>query len=255
MKKLTFMLAAMLLCSVALQARNAEETALWEQANKSYMEGNWETALQEYAAISDKGAESADLYYNIGNCYYKLGNLGKSILYYNKALKLAPSDQDIRHNLEVANARTTNKINAVPQFFLNRWAAAFRGAVSSNGWAQISLAAFALTLALTLIFLLSRTATVRKVTFSGGIVFLLLFVISTVNAASQKRQQTRSGDAIVMQNAVPVKSSPDREGKDLFVLNEGAKVTVTDKLGGWSQVEIASGNKGWIENRNIESVD
>lgn len=230
----------------------AEVAKLWESAGQSYAEGDYKKALELYTRLEKEAGISASLYYNIGNSYFKENNLAKSILYYNKALKIDPTNSDIQHNLLVANALTTNKIKEVPKFFLVRWIETVRNLLSSNGWAQISIVTFAIFLSMAVAFLLSRKASRRKHSFTIGLIAFIVTILTSIAAASQEQAQTDNTKAIVMNNAVAVKSSPDDAGKDIFVLNEGVKVTISESIGKWSKITIASGDSGWLESKNIE---
>ncbi len=227
---------------------------LWEQANAAYGAGDYAEAADLYRAILDKDLHSAALYYNLANALFKKGELGRAILYYNRALRLAPSDEDIRHNLEYAERMTKDNIESVPEFFLNSWLRTLRGSLSCTAWTALSLAMFAAMLALGSVYLLSQRIAARKAGFYGMLAALTLFVATSLFAWSERRAILDRDEAVVMGSAVSVKSSPDRSATDLFVLHEGTKVTVGATLDGWAEVRIADGNKGWIEIGRIERI-
>lgn len=227
---------------------------LWDAANAAYGEGDYDRAAELYEAILDKDLHSAALYYNLANALFKHGELGRAILYYNRALRLAPSDEDIRHNLEYAERMTKDNIEAVPEFFLNSWLRALRGSMGCTAWTLLSLAMFAAMCALGLVYLLSQRLSARKAGFYGMLAALTLFVATTLFALSGRRAALDRDEAIVMGSAVSVKSSPDRSATDLFVLHEGTRVTVGATLDGWAEIRIADGNKGWIEIGRIERI-
>ena len=257
MKQIAYLLAfAFLAVSFRGSAAVADTSLLgqWNRANDYYTAGEYARAVEGYRALEKAGYESAKLYYNLGNAYYKMDSQGRAILNYNKALKLAPGDEDIRHNLEVANARTVNRIDAIPDFILVRWFKNLRQTFDSNTWAVFSLVLFGLALSMTVLYLLSASVVRRKVGFTLGVVALALFVYTLANSVAQKRSKTGSGEAIVLSSAAAVKSSPDTGGKDVFILNEGAKVEVLSSIGPWSEIVIASGNKGWIETGAIARI-
>ena len=257
MRQLTYLLFFSLFIVSFQTYGSVSDTTLmnrWNQANDYYTAGDYAAAVKGYQALEKDGYESAKLYYNLGNAYYKLDSLGRAILNYNKALKLSPGDEDIRHNLEVANARTVNRINSIPDFILVRWFKNFRQLFDSNSWAVFSLIFFGLSLGMTVLYLLSASVLRRKIGFTLGVVSMVLFVYTLTNSVIQKRSKTESGEAIVLSSAAAVKSSPDSGGKDVFILNEGAKVEVLSSLGPWSEIVIASGNKGWIETSAIAKI-
>ena len=226
----------------------------WEAGNKAYIEGNYDKAIEEYTAILDGGEYSMKLYYNLANAYFKTGAIGKSILYYNKALRIAPSQEDIRHNLAIAEAQTKDRIAVIPEFFLNRWLRTVRNSMSCTAWSVMSLAAFGLLLAFALLFLLASRLRWRKAGFYGALCALLLFVAMTSFAVSARNDMLLHEEAIVMGSAISVKSSPDRSATDLFVLHEGTKVKLLSEVDEWCEVVIADGKKGWTLKSNIEEI-
>lgn len=227
---------------------------LWESANAAYVAGDYDRAVGDYTRILDGGLHSAALYYNLANALFKRGELGRAILYYNRALRLSPSDEDIRHNLEYAERMTKDNIEAVPEFFLVTWLRSVRSSLSCSAWTVLSLAAFAALLALGLLYMLSQRLAARKAGFYGMAVALLFFVVTSLFAWGGRRDILDRSEAVVMGSSVPVKSSPDRSATDLFVLHEGTKVTIGDTLEGWAEIRIADGNKGWIELGRIERI-
>ena len=253
MKKILIYAALLFL---AVVAKGAESTSLerWEAGNKSYIEGNYEKAVEEYRAIYDGGEYSMKLCYNLANAYFKAGEVANAILFYNRALQLAPANEDIRHNLALAEAQTKDRIAVVPEFFLNRWLRTMANSMSCMAWSVLSLAILAVLIAFTLIFLLASAIRVRKAGFYGALVSLLLFVATTSFALAVRSDMLSRENAIVMSSAISVKSSPDNSATDLFVLHEGTKVKVLSKVDNWCEVVIADGKKGWVLNSNIENI-
>ena len=242
--------------SVAEQAVAVEfdNMTLWERGNQAYIDGDYAAAVTAYQAIENRGYSSARLCYNMGNAYYKQGQIGRAILYYNRALVISPSMDDARHNLEIAEAQTKDNIAVVPEFFLNRYMRTLRSAISCSAWSAMSVAFFGVMLLFLLIFLLGSRIKVRKVGFYGAVVSLLLFVVVTIFGVSARNSIIDRPAAIVMSSAISVKSSPDRAATDLFVLHEGTKVEVSSEVDGWSEITIADGKKGWTESAHLERI-
>ena len=242
--------------SVAEQAVAVEfdNMTLWEKGNQAYIDGDYAAAVTAYQAIENRGYSSSRLYYNMGNAYYKQGQIGRAILYYNRALVVSPSMDDARHNLEIAEAQTKDNIAVVPEFFLNRYMRTLRSAISCSAWSAMSVAFFGVMLLFLLIFLLGSRIKVRKVGFYGAVVSLLLFVVVTIFGVSARNSIIDRPAAIVMSSAISVKSSPDRAATDLFVLHEGTKVEVSSEVDGWSEITIADGKKGWTESAHLERI-
>lgn len=227
---------------------------MWEEANSAYMNGQFSEAAALYEQILGEGLFSAKLYYNLANAYFRSGANAKAILYYNRALRLAPNDDDIRHNLAIAESLTKDSIDEVPEFFLNTLMRKMRNSLDERTWTTLSLLLFAAALALGLMFLLATATPLRKGGFYGMAAALLLFAIATSFAIAQRNAQLDRKEAIVMSTAAPVKSSPDRSATDLFVLHEGTAVRVVGTLDRWSEVVIADGKKGWMESDKIELI-
>lgn len=232
----------------------AASTTRWEAGNKAYIEGNYEKAVEEYSAILNGGEYSMKLYYNLANAYFKLGEMGKAILYYNKALRIAPSQEDIRHNLALAEAQTKDRIVAIPEFFVNRWLRTVRNSMSCMAWSILSLVSLGVLLVCAIQFLLASRIRWRKAGFYGALCAFVLFVATTAFAVSSRNDMLSHNEAIVMGTAISVKSSPDRSATDLFVLHEGTKVKILTEVDEWVEVVIADGKKGWTERKNIEEI-
>jgi tetratricopeptide (TPR) repeat protein len=256
MKKISIYI--ILLCTALFASFEAKATpnALeqWEIGNKAYVDGRYSEAVEAYNSILESGKYSMKLYYNLANAYFKLGEMGKAILFYNKALRIAPSSEDVRHNLALAEAQTKDRIAVVPEFFLNRWLRTVRNSMSCMAWSVISLVLFGTMIAFALLFLLASRIRVRKSGFYGALCLFLLFVATTAFAVSSRNDILSHDEAIVMASAISVKSSPDRSATDIFVLHEGTKVRVVAELEEWCEVVIADGKKGWTERKNIESI-
>ena len=232
----------------------AASTTRWEAGNKAYIEGNYEKAVEEYSAILNGGEYSMKLYYNLANAYFKLGEMGKAILYYNKALRIAPSQEDIRHNLALAEAQTKDRIVAIPEFFVNRWLRTVRNSMSCMAWSILSLVSLGVLLVCAIQFHLASRIRLRKAGYYGALCAFVLFVATTAFAVSSRNDMLSHNEAIVMGTAISVKSSPDRSATDLFVLHEGTKVKILTEVDEWVEVVIADGKKGWTERKNIEEI-
>ncbi len=240
----------------ATAAEMAAETpdALWDEANTAYLNADYHTAIEVYERILAQGLVSAKLYYNIANAYFKEGNIGKSILFYNRALRLVPGSEDVRYNLAVAEAMTKDKIEEIPEFFAVAWMRSLRHTMGCTSWSILSLVLLAAMLGLLLLYLLAQRIGLRKAGFYGTLAAFVLFVLTTWFAVLERREMLRSDEAVVMVASSAVKSSPDHAATDLFMLHEGTKATVTAALDDWCEITLADGKKGWIECRKIEII-
>ena len=227
---------------------------IWEVANAAYNEGRFAAAAENYEAILAQGQHSAKVYFNLGNAYYKQERLGKAILNYHRALRLAPADEDIRHNLEYASSSTKDNIEQIPVFFLVEWVRAIGNLMGCNAWTILSLILLVASLAAALLYLLAERISLRKAGFYLMGVGALLCIISTSFAYNKRNELVGGKQAVIMSSAAPIKSSPDRAATDLFVLHEGTLLSIEERTNGWVEVRIADGRKGWIESSRIEQI-
>lgn len=229
--------------------------SLWSAGTEAYTAGQWKDAADSWQSICDLGIESADLYYNMGNAFFKMDDYAHAILYYERAKRLDPSNKDIEHNLAFANGFIQDKIEAVPEFFLSAWCRKVCWKLSEDAWAVLFLVFLAAVMACVLTFLLSARSSGRKTGFYGGIAMLLVAIICFSFALWQHRDAMKNESAIVTRAVSSVKSSPGSEAaKDLFVLHEGTKVRLIDEVGGWRNIELPDGRQGWISGSDIEVI-
>lgn len=243
------------LSATIFSAAPAQTDRVWEDANTAYMNNNYVEAIEGYESLISQGWESADLYINLGNAYYKRGMNGKAILNYNKALKLAPGSESAKFNLALANAGSVDKIEEIPVFFLKRWIAGIGTLFSGNGWAVMSLVWLALLSAFTVAYILGWSLGLRKIGFYGGLFSFILLAGSVYFASGLRSIALAPSEAIIMSEAIAVKSSPEAGSKDVFILHEGTKVKVLGTLGEFTDISIADGNRGWISSHAIELID
>lgn len=248
-------LALLMFCAPSAFAMDsASADSLWNAGIQAYSEGNAAGALEAWSGIESAGLESAELYANIGDAHFRLSSLGKAVLYYEKALKLDPSYQDARHNLEFANAQITDKVKDLPGFFLKNWTRGFANIFSADAWAVFSLVLLALALAAVIVFLLIRDIRWRKAGFASGITALVLFLICFGMMLSQRTLYLAEDEAVVVQPVCVAKSSPANDASNLFVLHEGTKVDVLERAGDWMEIQLSDGRKAWVEATEIEII-
>ena len=246
----------MALIPFAADAQNTDYMdSLWNAANQAYTEGRWSDAVADYNIISEAGMESAALYCNTGNAYYKDGNVPMAILYYERALKLDPSYEDARFNLELLNYSIQDRIDPVPEFILKTLARKVCYLADSDSWSVLFLVFLAVTLFLAIVFIRGARAGWRRAGFFGGIMTLLVAVMCLSFAIWQKQDYMKADEAIVMRPVTSVKSSPSGEAStDLFILHEGTKVKLIDRVGTWSNIELADGRQGWMLSSDFEII-
>ena len=229
--------------------------SLWNAANQAYAEGRWADAVSDYTMISDAGMESAPLYCNTADAWFKDGNVPMAILYYERALKLDPSYEDARFNLELLNSGIQDRIDPVPELILKTWTRKLCYLADSDSWAVMFLVFFGLTLFLVIVFARGREAAWRRTGFFGGIVTLIVAVMCLSFSIWQKKDYMKADEAVVMRPVTSVKSSPSGEAStDLFILHEGTKIRLMDQVGEWVNIELADGRQGWMPAADLEVI-
>jgi tetratricopeptide (TPR) repeat protein len=249
MKK-AFLAGVFTLFTVALLAQPASI----KEANASYAQKNYATAIQQYEAVLQSQGSSAELYYNLGNSYYRAGDVAQSILNYNRALLLKPNYDDAKFNLQIAQKKVVDNVDVTSVFFLKEWVNDFGDLMSSNGWAIFSVVLFILSLTAFLFFIFGRYRMLRKTTFNIALASLVIAFISLSYAIKQSNKIVNSSDGIIMVGSVTAKDSPSLSGKDMFVMHAGTKVTIRNNVSGWTEVELPDGNAGFIPATNIEKI-
>ena len=224
------------------------------EANKLYLSGHYENAVSVYEKITQEGLASPILYYNLGNAYFKLGNMPMAILYYEKAQKLAPADADIAHNIRLANTRIVDKIESVPVLFYVRWWNSALNILSPDTFAKVSLGLLSFFWILLACYFLVRRRGLRITAFYFAMLFGIAAIFGMVLASQSHHNALNPDEAIVMEPSAGVKGSPDEKSVDLIVIHEGTKVKVLDRIGDWKEIRIANGNSGWIQTKAIREI-
>lgn len=247
-------LLAGLLVTSAMQLKADDKLEIIRQATLEYSSGYYDHALELYLSIADQGYASPELYYNIGNAYFKLNRIPEAVLYYERAYKLAPRDENIRFNLELARTRTIDKIESVPVMFYVRWYQSLVSFFDADGWGTVSLVLFISSLLLLAIFLLTPRRWLRVLTFYSALILIFISISTFALGYLQHRERVNRTEAIVFDPSVTVKSSPSDASIDLFVIHEGTKVKITDQVGEWFEIRIASGSMGWVRAASVEKI-
>lgn len=244
-----------ILCTLAFASMYAQLPAeVFARANKAYAAEQYQEALTDYLSLVDQGMESADLYYNLGNAYYRTGELAQAILYYERAAQLRPGDKEIAENIAFCYSRTEDKIDAMPSFFLVRWWQSVVGAFSVRGWMWVLIAFSAALVALGACFFLSHDYALRKNSLMATLVTLVLWLVVLVATINASYRANHSNTAIVTAPLSVVKSSPNESSVDKFLLHEGTKVRLLDEMDSWVKIGIADGNKGWMPISDITII-
>lgn len=250
--KFTLLPFVVFLFSCTLSAQDI--FSLVEKGNQHYINEEFETAIQIYESVLDSGYEAAELYFNLGNAYFKSHKLTPAILNYERAALLSPNDDDIAYNLELARTYVTDNIDVLPQFFLKQWYTGLVRLLNTNRWAWISIIAFILFLLLFSVYLFNHGYRAKRVAFWFSLLLLFISVLTFVFSYQHHKMTTNHETAIVFSPSVMVKSSPDESGTDLFLIHEGTKVFIEDTLGIWTEIKLEDGNKGWLYTSDIEKI-
>ena len=251
----TVIVALLALPVSASAAQDSHADSLWTAGTAAYADGDWDGAVGAWTSVEALGLEAPELYYNIGNAYFKDSDYAHAILYYERALKLDPSYSDARFNLEFAQGFIQDRIESVPEFFLKTWTRKLSYLMSSDSWAALFFVFMAVCLACALLFVLGRAAGRRRAGFFCGIAALVLALACLGFSASQKSDWYKADSAVVTVPVSSVKSSPGAgSAKDLFILHEGTKVRLLDSVGEWDNVELSDGRQGWIKASDMEII-
>lgn len=225
-----------------------------QNADDEYAKGNYQQAIKDYQEILKTGV-SSEIYYNLGNAYYRTDNITQALLAYERALQLSPGDNDIRFNLQYARSKTIDKITPETEMFFVTWYNSLVNFTSVDRWANTAIVSIVMALLLILVFLFAPQMWARKSGFYGSAVFLLLFAFANLFAFQQKHELETKQGAIVIAPTVNVKKTPAASGTDVFVIHEGTRVDITDRgMKQWRGVKLADGREGWLKTSQIEEI-
>jgi len=251
-KKIAVLLTVILLVAFHAIAQNPEQLAA--QAAIAYNEKQYAVSIELYNKIIDSGYESYSLYYNLGNAYFRNNDNTEAILFYEKAFKIAPNNDDIKHNIEVANSKLIDKVEKVPELFYKRWWKYLLNMMNIDVLAILNILLLSSGLLLVALYIAISNILIRKITFWTGLVLIFLFGIGTIAASQRNHYLTTQHEAIVFEPTVNIKSSPDENSKDIFVLHEGTKVVLLDVVADWQEIRIANGSIGWIKISDLKKI-
>lgn len=240
--------------SLCAQNRTAEEISK-AAADSAYAQENYTEAAQIYQALIDSLGESAVLYYNLGNCFFRQDSIARAILNYERARLLDPTDDDLAFNLEMARTKTVDKVAPANDMF---FVTLFRSLVLSmtvRGWKMLGICAFVLMLVGAAVYLFAPALTAKKIGFTAAVLLLIICIFANIAAAQQRSQVQHRTGAILMAPSAVVKSTPSASGTDLFILHEGTHVQIVDdSMRDWVEVQMSDGKEGWLQRNEIEVI-
>ena len=223
-------------------------------ADTEYQKGNYQQAIRDYEEILKNG-ESAEIYFNLGNAYYRTDNITKAVLNYERARLLSPGDDDINFNLQFARSKTIDKITPQSEMFFITWYKSLVNFTSVDNWAKTGILCIVMALLLVLLYLFGPQLMLRKIGFFGGLAFFVIFLLSNLFAFQQKQALDNRTGAIIISPSVNIKKTPAKNSTDQFVLHEGTRVDIIDKgMTDWRCIRVGDGREGWIETKAIEEI-
>jgi tetratricopeptide (TPR) repeat protein len=249
MKRIVILAFTSLFVVAAFGANN-----LLKKANELYAQKDYNGAIQQYEMVKQIQGESAELYYNLGNAYYRTGDMAHAILNYNRALLLKPDYDDAQFNLKIVQRKIVDNVDVTSAFFLVEWFDDFGDLLSSDGWAVLSVIFFIIVLASILFYIFARYKLIRQISLSTGVLAIVIAFLSIVYSFKQSNKVDNCTDGIIMTGSVTSKDSPTLTGKDMFVLHTGTKVTIKNTISGWVEIELPDGNSGFIPANDIEKI-
>ncbi|MEM6319325.1 MAG: tetratricopeptide repeat protein [Bacteroidota bacterium] len=245
----TFLL--LFLSSISL---SANPTAQFDAANAAYQNGQYESAITQYETLLNEGTVAAEIYYNLGNAYFKTKKLGAAILNYERGLLISPNDADLQFNLAIAQAKTQDDLDQIGAFFLEEWWRGLHQLFDSTTWSILTILSIWSGAAGMILWLFGTTRDLKKKGFIGGILLLLLGFLLYFVTRSQAQFEAHSGSAIVLAEKIALKNAPDAASTDILDIHEGLKVTLLDEIGDWYKVKLSNGDQGWLPMSSIEEI-
>ncbi|PID60516.1 MAG: hypothetical protein CR986_03865 [Ignavibacteriae bacterium] len=225
-----------------------------QEGNDAYQNKNYQEAIKNYESILNQGYLSTDLFYNLGNSYFKAGKIGKSILYYEKSLKVSPTNEDAEYNLQIARARTVDRIQEIPPLFFFKWWESLLAAFTSEGWQIIVFIFYMLLLTSVAVYFLIRNMQIKKYSYIFGILNLGALVLSSVLLFASISRESSKDFAILMTSTANVKISPDQQSEDAFVIHEGIKFKIEEQVKNWVKIKLSDGKVGWLPKNTFEII-
>lgn len=253
MFKIKFSISIFCICLSSFMSAN-QINVLLDSANSAYSKGEFDKAIKGYETILASKQEAPEVYFNLGNAYYKSNNLAYAILNYERAIKLNPDNEDFNFNLKLANQRVEDQVDEAPVLFLTQWKNALISIMTEKGWSQFCIVLIVISLLLFTLFIVTQQRNYKQLGFFGGIITVVLS-IATFFIANHKYQLTVHGnEAIITAPSITVTGSPSEKGTKLFIIHEGIKVNITQEEADWVEIKIANGTIGWVKTSQLARI-
>lgn len=252
MKKFITTVFLLFFAGCVLFAQDIE--SLMQTGNENFQNKRFENAIENYQSILKQGFVSPELYYNLGNSYFRIGELGKAILYYEKSLKLSPGNEDAAYNLRIARARTVDKIQEIPDIFIVKWWNLLLTSFSASGWQIIVIIFYLLLLICIGLYFVAKNLQLQKLSFLFGFLNLTGLIFSVIFLVSSLSREHSNDYGILLQSVYSAKISPDNQSNDAFVIHEGIKFKIEDKVNNWVKIRLSDGKIGWLPENTFEVI-
>lgn len=252
MKKVFSFIAVIVFIPLIMLADSAK--TLFDRANESYAKGDYENTVALCDSLIKNNIESAAIYFNLGNAWFKLDDVPKAILYFEKARKIEPNNEDINYNLQLANTKIADRIEAVPEFFIKTWWKKLVFYFNEEQWTSINITIFIVFLLFVVIFSVSKKSKIKSITLGLLLSFFVLSVISGFIGFRSYKIKTTHNTGVIFTPTVNVKSAPDEGSSTLFILHQGSKVELMEESSTWEKVKIANGSEGWVLKTDFEKI-
>ena len=228
--------------------------SIFEQSNAFYTDGKYQMAIDGYKDILNSGFESAELYYNLGNAFYKLNNIPESNFFYEKARSISPTDEDILINLSYAQNLRIDKIEKLPITQTQNFKINILNLLSEKGWAVLLIILAWIACVLFVLYLSVNNSGNKRIFFTQFIILMIgLIVVSTINY--EKKNLNNEKFAIIYDKEIEVWSEPNKISELKFLLHEGTKVKQVDTIQDWVNIQLENGTLGWIQSSSIKTLD
>lgn len=254
MKNLIYLLSLLMMITGFTILPAQSPSSLFQQASEAYQNQQFQQAAELYKQILSQGYENKAVYYNLGNCYYRLNEIGQAILYYEKALKLDPNDADVKYNLGLAGLKLVDRVEMPPRFFLFDWWDSIRNYFSLTQLTYLVMMLFILTAGFLVIWLFIKQYRLRRWLVTFSIVTALLTIFASYFLFLNARRAMNDRSAVILAPSVTVLSAPDEKSTDVFILHEGIKVILDEQRQEWVKISLPDGKSGWIKTGTLGMI-
>jgi tetratricopeptide (TPR) repeat protein len=249
-----FTAAALLLLNSSFAGSAETPGEIFHKGNNFYQNKQYEKAIDAYEQLIRRGYQGTSLYYNLGNAYYRINKIGFAILNYERALQLSPTDEDIQHNLALANAKTVDRVEMLPKFFIFQWWEGLLALFSLTGWTYTAFFFYILVLSSAAFYFFAKNQRIQKISFYSGLAAILFLALTVSVLIIKFNRELSVKNAVIVEPEAVVKLSPDTGSSDAFIIHEGLKVKLEDNVQEWVKIRLLDGKVGWVQKENLRVI-